>query len=478
MDVLLNWLAQGVVLALAAAAGLRAIPRARTQARYGFVGAAYLLLLVLPAIAQIVQLSPAVPPTEMTTGSAIPLVTLPSVWWTSATVALGLWTIWIGIHAVSFGRAVAAVHVAKRRAAACPRDLLSRLPHWSAVSAKGRATPVVVSSSVRAAGVLSCGAPVIALAPQLLEQLRPADLDRVLVHEWAHVQRRDDLVQLGQRIAWMIVGWHPAAWWFERQLEFEREVACDQFAVSVTGSAKQYAECLVAIAAVSQLRQRALPVLAAVSPSRLHRRVARIVAAPSAAAGPYSSRALVIASVSALLACAVAVARVDAVTFTGTSHTGSATEIAPALDVIGGDEPALPLMRSKASGWQSISGSNRTSRTHLARTSGDVSKRQPAGEANALERLSTLPLAPLPVTPLHEPPRTTVFVPASATLPQGSSLAVTETQTSPDIATKDAPAAWTRAADAGVAIGRGSRTAAVATAGFFGRFAKKVAGSL
>jgi hypothetical protein len=40
----------------------------------------------------------------------------------------------------------------------------------------------------------------------------------------------------------------------------------------------------------------------------------------------------------------------------------------------------------------------------------------------------------------------------------------------------DSPA-WSRAADAGVSIGRASTTAGVATAGFFRRFGKKVAGA-
>jgi hypothetical protein len=36
---------------------------------------------------------------------------------------------------------------------------------------------------------------------------------------------------------------------------------------------------------------------------------------------------------------------------------------------------------------------------------------------------------------------------------------------------------WSAAADAGVAVGRGSRSAGVATAGFFSRVGKKIAGS-
>ena len=87
--------------------------------------------------------------------------------------------------------------------------------------------------------MLGFGSPIIALAPRLLTELSAPDLDRVLVHEWAHVQRRDDLAQLVQHIVRAIAGWHPAVWWLERRLDFEREAACDEVAVDVTGSRKR-----------------------------------------------------------------------------------------------------------------------------------------------------------------------------------------------------------------------------------------------
>ena len=48
----------------------------------------------------------------------------------------------------------------------------------------------------------------------------------------------------------MIAGWHPAIWWLNRQIAIEREIACDQLAVAVTGSPKKYAACLMRLAAI------------------------------------------------------------------------------------------------------------------------------------------------------------------------------------------------------------------------------------
>ena len=285
MDVLLNWLVQGSVLAVLAAATLRAIPRSRTQARHGFVWTAYLALLVLPAVSPLLALARGAAPAAATPASIAVIV--PSVWYTSATLAAGLWIVWFAVHALALGRDAAAAHHAIRRGRACPHLLLERLPHWSRLSATGRQARVVFSNRVRTAGVLGCWTPVIAIAPEAVDQLSAADLDRVLVHEWAHVQRRDDLALIVQRLVRAVVGWHPAAWWLERQLELERELACDEIAVRATGSARRYAECLVTIAAVKQQARAAVPVLAAVSRSTLHRRVERILAIPGEHAGAF-----------------------------------------------------------------------------------------------------------------------------------------------------------------------------------------------
>ena len=47
-----------------------------------------------------------------------------------------------------------------------------------------------------------------------------------------------------------MVGWHPALWWIDRRLHVEREIACDEMTVAITGSPKTYAECLVKLASL------------------------------------------------------------------------------------------------------------------------------------------------------------------------------------------------------------------------------------
>src|SRR5580765_5940344 len=195
MDVLLNWLTQGIVVAIAAAAGLRLIPSSRPQQRYGFTWAAYLIVLTLPVGPVAVAATMAWAAPLQLASMAAPRVSMPAAWWSSTEVAVGLALLWSAVHATRLALGGLAVRRARRQSRIFPDEQQAALPSWSQVRSFGRPTRVVLSDRVRFAAVLGCGSPVIALAPTLPSQLGAADLDRVLVHEWAHVQRRDDLAQ-------------------------------------------------------------------------------------------------------------------------------------------------------------------------------------------------------------------------------------------------------------------------------------------
>jgi hypothetical protein len=101
---------------------------------------------------------------------------------------------------------------------------------------------------------------------------------------------------------------------------------------------------------------------------------------------------------------------------------------------------------------------------------------QPGGNAN----LSETVVMPSDLPAADPNPGTTPSLPAgalntSSVVPGGHTVAL-GAPPSPSVTTKTGTP-WNAAADAGVSIGRGSKTAAVSTAGFFTRLSKKVAGS-
>src|SRR5262249_12560861 len=90
--------------------------------------------------------------------------------------------------------------------------------------------------------------------------LMPADADTwpahrlrvVLLHELAHVKRRDCLTHLVAQLACAAYWFNPLAWMAARRLRTERERACDDLVLSAGTRGSDYADQLLDIARVMQ----------------------------------------------------------------------------------------------------------------------------------------------------------------------------------------------------------------------------------
>jgi len=90
--------------------------------------------------------------------------------------------------------------------------------------------------------------PAVLIPAYLREQLTPEEFHCVVLHELAHLARYDDWLNIIGRSAGALAGLHPLVWWTLRQIEREREVACDDWVVAKTRAAHSYAETLARIA--------------------------------------------------------------------------------------------------------------------------------------------------------------------------------------------------------------------------------------
>src|SRR5579862_7076518 len=100
------------------------------------------------------------------------------------------------------------------------------------------------SENVEVPAAIGLVEPVIVLPKWLIQELSPEELEQILLHEFAHLRRRDDWTNLIQQLVKALFFFHPAVWWIERKVSLEREMACDDAVVAEAASPRSYAQCL------------------------------------------------------------------------------------------------------------------------------------------------------------------------------------------------------------------------------------------
>jgi uncharacterized protein (TIGR03435 family) len=116
-----------------------------------------------------------------------------------------------------------------------------------------RRAPVLVSSRIASPMAVGFLHPAVVLPEDLSRRISKDELDQIVLHEAAHLARWDDWSNLLSRVLGAVLALHPLAWWILRRIEFEREAACDDWAVARTGAVRLYAESL---AHMVELRSR------------------------------------------------------------------------------------------------------------------------------------------------------------------------------------------------------------------------------
>ncbi len=458
MDDFLNWLVQGSLVAAAAAAVLRMMATHRARVRYRVVWLALILVAALPLVPFV--LSIARPATDAAIGDepGTSVVALPTAWWTSGLLVTIAWAMWTCVALGRVAWSAIALGRMRRNCRSFPADVEAGLASWTSVRALGRHARLMLSDDVGSAAVLGYFRPVIAVAPPVVANLANGDLDRIVIHEWAHVRRRDDLAQALQAALQIAAGWHPAVWWLDQRLHLEREMACDETVVDVTGSAKTYAACLTRLAALRVQQRSPVPALAALSASTLRPRIVRLLAPRRASNRGVSAGAYVMLCGLATFVGGFQFIGVEAVKVG--RHVVDVA-VAPVTHLVQ-SAPMAPAARAKT-----------IARPASQRTAPPA--RQSAPDAAPV---TNAPTATAPVN--AESPVVSADVspaPLAATAHRLSVTTVLPSAPPPSDERAKTTRPWTTAADAGVAVGQTSQKAAVATAGFFTRFGKRVASS-
>jgi TonB family protein len=83
----------------------------------------------------------------------------------------------------------------------------------------------------------------------LIEELQEADLHTVIVHEFAHMRRKDFMKNLLYELLSLPVSYHPLLWLTRARIMESREMVCDQMAAAQTGP-NEYAQSLLRLASL------------------------------------------------------------------------------------------------------------------------------------------------------------------------------------------------------------------------------------
>jgi beta-lactamase regulating signal transducer with metallopeptidase domain len=183
--------------------------------------------------------------------------------------SLGGWWLIQRLRATASVEASAAIHASFRRISA----------------ALGLHRPVLLRVSSAIAGPVTVGAlrALVLLPLSAATSLGPDELEVVLAHELAHVRRADFFWNLVQTLVETLFFFHPAVWWLGSRIRHERELCCDDLALTVCPNPVIYANALFQL---EQQRSRQLNLAMALDghqPARtLRLRIARILGEPQA----------------------------------------------------------------------------------------------------------------------------------------------------------------------------------------------------
>jgi beta-lactamase regulating signal transducer with metallopeptidase domain len=224
---------QGVVLAAGTGICLRLVPRTSAAVRFAIWTAVFAVLAVLPLVHAYGLRAGAV------TAEHAAVVRV-DVRWSFAIAAL-----WM---AVSLMRGVKLAVSAVRLRRIWKRAVPVAGCEAMLAAAGVRGVEICTSKDVDRPSVIGFFSPRILVPEELFAELPAAELEQVVLHEAGHLRRRDDWMNLLQKVSLVLVPLNPVLMWVERRLCLERELACDEDVLRLTKAPKAYATCLTNLA--------------------------------------------------------------------------------------------------------------------------------------------------------------------------------------------------------------------------------------
>ncbi|MFT3796000.1 MAG: M56 family metallopeptidase [Flavobacterium sp.] len=132
------------------------------------------------------------------------------------------------------------------------------------------------SALVKVPSVSGILRPVILMPIGMLSGFPHDQVEAILLHELAHIRRKDYIINILQRLAEMVFFFNPGLLWLSNLIRDERENCCDDIAVEAIGNKSGFVHALVSFGQY-QLRQEQLVMGLGDNKSHLFHRAKRII---------------------------------------------------------------------------------------------------------------------------------------------------------------------------------------------------------
>jgi uncharacterized protein YjbI with pentapeptide repeats/beta-lactamase regulating signal transducer with metallopeptidase domain len=200
---------------------------------------------------------------RVTFAGRFPLAWTPRVSRALALGVVGVWALGALIGLIGLAASVARVRGLKRRSSPLDGTLADELP-WLTEVGPGREIYLRLSYETETPVAIGFRRPVILIPTELATADGLGAIEPLILHEHAHLRRKDDWTNLLQRAIERVLWFNPVVWLVGRRIALEREIASDDAVVEKTGEAHAYATSLWKLA-----REMRMPEHAVVAPGAL-----------------------------------------------------------------------------------------------------------------------------------------------------------------------------------------------------------------
>ncbi|HTR29601.1 MAG TPA: M56 family metallopeptidase [Puia sp.] len=264
---LLHSLWQGLILALVAGAVMLFTRKAKSSTRYNLLGLLVLGFLLVSGYTFFRELqplktatpNPAEPGQVMLTApvSATPeaVASQPQPGLVETMVryfnehAAVVVLVWLIVALARFVKVLSGVVYAQRirhyGTRPIPAEWQERLTALLQRLRINRPVRMLESTLVKVPAVVGWLKPIVLVPAGMLAQLSPDQVESILLHELAHISRRDYLFNLVQHVIDTLFFFNPALLWVSSLIRTERENCCDDVAIRETRSRRRLIQALV-----------------------------------------------------------------------------------------------------------------------------------------------------------------------------------------------------------------------------------------